>query len=145
MSGYGLTYISTMWYPNFTASKFGTIFIFMQNTKWQNREAPSFTMKDTTIDVHFAHANPWLFTIPITKPLLDFVHLLLKCGSSFEATHLSLDNLKIMNQQLPKITIVNYIFFNTFQGETIINYIYIVNIHIEQTRPNIARTSNIQV
>ena len=30
MNGYGLTYKSTMWYPNFTASKFVTISIFME-------------------------------------------------------------------------------------------------------------------
>ena len=37
--------------------------------------------KTIIVDVHFAHANLWLFIIPITKPFLDFVHLLLKCGS----------------------------------------------------------------
>ena len=33
----------------------------------------------STINVHFAYANPCLFTIPITKHFLNFVHLLLKC------------------------------------------------------------------
>ena len=42
------------------------------------------------------------FTIPITKPFLDFVHLILKCGSRTKATRLSPKNLKINNQQLPK-------------------------------------------
>ena len=65
--------------------------------KWENREALFFTMKDTTLDVHFAHANPWLLTIPITKPPLDFVHLLLKRGSRTEATQLSPENSKIIN------------------------------------------------
>ena len=52
----------------------------------------------TKLDVHFAHANPWLYTIPIkTTPILDFVHLLLKCGSKTEATHLSLEISKIIN------------------------------------------------
>jgi hypothetical protein len=37
-----------------------------------------------------------------TKPVLDFVYLLLKCGSRIEATHLSPEILKIDNQDLPK-------------------------------------------
>ena len=45
--------------------------------------------KITIVVVHFAHANPWLFIIPITKPFLNFVDFLLKCGSRTEATHLS--------------------------------------------------------
>ena len=78
--------------------------------KWYNREALSFNMKDTTIDVHFAHVNPWLFIIPTTKPPFDFAHLLLKCGSRTEAIHLYTE--KIKNNQLAtaKITIVNYVF-----------------------------------
>ena len=44
--------------------------------------------------VHFAHASSWLFTIPIFKPFLDFVHLLLKCWT--QAIHLSLENIRIM-------------------------------------------------
>ena len=48
-----------------------------------------FWWKTTSVVVHFAHASPWLFTIPISKPLLDFVHLLLICGSRTKATHLS--------------------------------------------------------
>ena len=55
------------------------------------------------VDFHFAHVSPWLFTIPITKPFLDIVHFLLKCGSSTKATHLSLAILKLINQQLPKL------------------------------------------
>ena len=43
--------------------------------------------KTTIVSVYFAHASPWLFTISITKPLLDFVHLLFKCGSRTKATH----------------------------------------------------------
>ena len=39
----------------------------------------SFLTKDYNYScVHFARASPWLFIIPITKPFLDFVHLLLK-------------------------------------------------------------------
>ena len=52
---------------------------------------------NTKLDVHFAHANPWLFSIDITKILLDFVHILLKCGSKAEATHLSREKIKIIN------------------------------------------------
>ena len=44
--------------------------------------------------VHFVHANPWLFTTSMTKPFLDFVHLLLKCRSRTQATHLSPKYLK---------------------------------------------------
>ena len=55
-----------------------------------------FTIKDTTIDVHFAHANPWLFIVPMIKVFLDFVHLL-KCRSRTEATHLSPEILNIIN------------------------------------------------
>ena len=55
-----------------------------------------FTVKDTTIDVHFAHANPWLFIVPMIKVFLDFVHLL-KCRSRTEATHLSPEILNIIN------------------------------------------------
>jgi hypothetical protein len=54
-----------------------------------------FFWKTTTVVVHFARASPWLFTIPITKPFLDFVHLLLKWWS--KAIHLSSKNLKIIN------------------------------------------------
>ena len=53
--------------------------------------------KITIIAVHFAHASPWLFTIPITKSFLDFVHILLKCGSRTEATYLSPKNSQINN------------------------------------------------
>ena len=45
--------------------------------------------KVTIIVVHFAHASPWLFIIPITKSFLDFVHILSKCGSRTEATYSS--------------------------------------------------------
>jgi hypothetical protein len=43
--------------------------------------------KTITLDVHFAHASPWLFTILITKPFLNSMHLLLKYGFRTEATH----------------------------------------------------------
>ena len=43
------------------------------------------------VSVYFAHARPWLFIISITKPFLDFIHLLLKCRSRTKATHLSLN------------------------------------------------------
>ena len=46
--------------------------------------------KISIVSVCFSHANPWLFIISITKPFLDFVHLL-KCGSRTKATHLSRD------------------------------------------------------
>ena len=58
--------------------------------------------KTTTIALHFAHARAWLFIVPITKLLLDFVHLLLKCGSRNEATHLSLNFFKTTYLQLSK-------------------------------------------
>ena len=45
------------------------------------------------LQLHLAYVNPWLFT----KTPLDFVHLLLKCGSRTEATHLSLENFKNIN------------------------------------------------
>ena len=32
----------------------------------------SFLRKTTTLVVHFAHVNPWLFIIPMTKLFLDF-------------------------------------------------------------------------
>ena len=35
-----------------------------------------------------------------TKPFLDFLHLLLKCMSMIEATHLSLEILEIINEDL---------------------------------------------
>ena len=50
--------------------------------------------KTTTVFIYVAHASPWLFIIFITKALLDFIHLLLKCRSRTEATHLSLKKIK---------------------------------------------------
>jgi hypothetical protein len=49
--------------------------------------------KTTIVHVYYVHASPWLFTISITKPFLDFVHLFLKYRSRTEATHLSPKNI----------------------------------------------------
>ena len=53
-----------------------------------------FLWKIATMAIHFACASPWLFAIPITKPFLDFVHILLKCW--IKAIHLSPKNPKII-------------------------------------------------
>ena len=63
--------------------------VYLKQESGRNVRLCPLLWKTTTVAVHFAHASPWLFTIPITKPFLDFVHLLLKCGSRTEATHLS--------------------------------------------------------
>ena len=76
-----------------------TIKVWRKKSKQENGRTVRLCLLlwNAKLDVHFAHVNPWLFPIPITKPLLDFVHLLLKWRSKIEATQLSLGYLKIMN------------------------------------------------
>ena len=50
--------------------------------------------KTTTMSIYFAHASSWLFIISITKPFLDFIHLLLKYRSRTKSIHLSLKKFK---------------------------------------------------
>ena len=77
----------TIWSYNGTYN-----FIPLRNVQQENNKIVRlcpFLWTTTIVVVHFARVSPWLFTIHVTKPFLGCVHLLLKCWSRTEATHLS--------------------------------------------------------